>query len=189
MHNQTSLAMKICWFINSHICLYHFFKRLSTQCGNESNVNVEILNASYVWITTKALAPEAYDGEIEPNQLFSLCFSLVVFLDLQRARVCFDVFEWHWWMALGRALHKWQCGDETQAFCPDGALPRRPCQHLLPRHFVRALPSAQRQTLTGTSRHLITMAANESLARLIKKTSLMHGGKNTYAGLWPKQHK
>lgn len=116
MHNQTSLAMKICWFINSHICLYHFFKRLSTQCGNESNVNVEILNASYVWITTKALAPEAYDGEIEPNQLFSLCFSLVVFLDLQRARVCFDVFEWRRWMASGRALHKGQGGDGAQAF-------------------------------------------------------------------------
>lgn len=89
-------------------------------------------------------------------------------------------------------------GDWGPSLSPDGTLPPRPCQHLLPRHFVRASPAG---TETGTSCHAIAMAVNEPRARLIKETSLMQergeGGwrerereKNTaYAGLQPKQQK
>ncbi|KAK1905794.1 Uracil phosphoribosyltransferase [Dissostichus eleginoides] len=63
---------------------------------------------------------------------------------------------------------------------PDGTLPRRPCQHLLPRHFVRASPAG---TETGTSRHPIAMAANESRARLIKETSLMQERGEAWGGV------
>lgn len=80
---------------------------------------------------------------------------------------------------------------------PDGTVPWRPCQHLLPWNSVRASPAG---TETGTSCHPIAMAANEPLARLIKETSLLQekeggGGPGdittdtAYAGPQPKQQK
>lgn len=84
-----------------------------------------------------------------------------------------------WWMALAAAT-----ATKSQAVMaspgPDGTLPRRPCQHLLPRHFVRASPAG---TETGTSPHPIAMAANESRARLIKETSLMQERGEAWGGV------
>lgn len=77
-----------------------------------------------------------------------------------------------WWMALA---HLWQQRawlGQGLSGSPDGKLPPRPCQHLLPRRSVRALPAG---TEMGTPCHPIAMAANEPRARLIKETSLMQG--------------
>ncbi|KAK9542051.1 hypothetical protein VZT92_002051 [Zoarces viviparus] len=50
-----------------------------------------------------------------------------------------------WWMALATArATKSQAADGAPSVGPDGTVPPRPCQHLLPRHFVLGIAGGNR---------------------------------------------